>query len=136
MERESVLHSEPAGRGRRLMVVDAVEESRARLEAYFRGCGWQVVSAADGVSALALGLGRMVDAAVVSASLPGLEGYEAAVLLRRLSPGIRVVLTLDARTEGPGERQHRERFRCFSLPVDLDSLARALDEPSVPEETP
>lgn len=114
----------------RLMVVDDVAESRAALAEFFAARGWQVVVAVDGVDALTQTIAHGVDAVVMNALLPGLEGYETAAILRRLHPQIQIVLMLEPRDTAPrGERQRVERFRCFPKPLDLDAIARAIEAP-------
>lgn len=117
------------GEGRRLMVVDGADAPRRALAEYFAARGWEVSVARDGEEALARAIRQGVDVVIMSASLPGLEGYEAAAILRRVVPGVRIILTVEPDAEArPHERQWTERFRCFPKPLDLDSIARAVDE--------
>jgi two-component system, NarL family, capsular synthesis sensor histidine kinase RcsC len=123
----------PPGRDRRprLMVVDAAEAPRAALREYFAARGWDVVLVSDGVQAVTRSLADGIDVVVMDVWLPDLEGFEAAAILRALDPRIRIILTCDAgaRPERRGRRRS-ESFRCFPKPLDLDALARAVDEAS------
>jgi DNA-binding NtrC family response regulator len=68
---------------------------------------------------------------VMSVKLPGLEGYEAAAILRKLDPRIRIILTCDDNVVPERPRRRRtESFRCFPKPLDFDALGRAVDETS------
>ena len=128
---------------RRLLVVDGAEESRRTLADYFSARGYEVLVAADGLDALVQAIRRSVDTVIMSASLPGLEGYEAAGILRQLIPGLRIILTVepDAERHRHASRR-RERFLCFAKPLELEDLAaelesgRAVPEAETDEEGP
>lgn len=113
---------------RRLLVVDEAEESRQTLADYFEARGYEVLVAADGLDALVQAIRRSVDTVIMSASLPGLEGYEAAGILRKVIPGLRIILTVepDAERHRHASRR-RERFRCFAKPLELEGLAAELE---------
>jgi CheY-like chemotaxis protein len=114
---------------RRLMVVDAVETSRSALAEHFRARGWEVAVAADGIDAVAQALTRPVDVVLLSTTLPDLDGYETAAILTRVTPRVRVVLTVDAESPAASRRRRSTSLvRCFLKPLDLDSLARAIEE--------
>ena len=113
----------------RLLVVDETEESRRRAADFFRAHGYEVTVAGNAVEALARSLAGGVDIVIMSVTLPGLEGYEAAAILKRLSPGVQVILTAEADAPAcPGESQRTERFRCFPKPLNFEALARAIEE--------
>jgi CheY-like chemotaxis protein len=121
---------EPA-KGQCLMVVDHVEESRAALAAYFGARGFSIVTAVDGIQALSLAVTRHVDVVIMSATLPLLEGYEAAAILRRIDPRVQIILTMEPDVdETPGESRRVESFRCFPKPCEPGDIARAIDEAS------
>ena len=113
----------------RLLVVDEAEESRRRAADFFRAQGYEVSVTGSAVEALAQSLTRGVDVVIMSVTLPGLEGHEAAAILKRVSPGVQVILTAEPGAPAcPGESQRTERFRCFPKPLDLEALARAIGE--------
>jgi len=115
--------------GRRLMVVDAAEESRTRLAAHFRSLGYEVSMAADGVEALAQGLASGADVVIMSLALPGLDGYEVAAILGRVLPRVQIILTLEPGGEGaPHESEWSGCFRCFPAPLDVEAVGRVLRE--------
>lgn len=140
MNVDAVGQMSAGGRGcaPRLLVVDPREESRRRVADYFRARGYDILLAADGVEALVRTILPGVDVVIMSATLPGLEGYEAAAIVRRIRPRTRIILTSGADLEArPREREHREVFPCFPVPLDLDSIAQAIEsagqEPEVAE---
>jgi CheY-like chemotaxis protein len=120
----------------RLLVVDDAENSRRALARHFAAIGWEVVVAGGVVEALTQAAGQRLDAIVMNAWLPGFEGYEAAAIMRRLRPGVPIILTVEPDADAPDADVHRrgtercERFRCFPKPLDLDALARAVEEAS------
>lgn len=117
---------------RRLLVVDDVEESRTATAGYFLSQGYEVSVATSGVEALARCLARGgVDVVIMNVTLPGLEGYEAAAILRKINPQVQVLLTMEADAEArPHENRRAERFRCFPKPLDLGEIARAIEQPA------
>lgn len=118
---------QPGGR-RCLMVVDGSEESRAAIADYFQARGWEVLVACTGVEAIARTITRRVDVVLMNATLPGLEGYEAAAILRKLDPRVRVILLVEAAFEArPRESQRMERFRFFPKPLNLQVVAHAIE---------
>ena len=74
----------PASAARyRILVVEDAPDLRELLRLTFEGEGYEVLTAVDGVSAVEAALGELPDAVVMDMSLPGLDGYNAARLLRR-----------------------------------------------------
>jgi CheY-like chemotaxis protein len=117
----------PEGKNPRLMVADDAAESRTAIADYFLARGYEVILAMDGVQALAQTIRRGVDVIIMSATLPGLEGYEAAAILRKIDPRIQIILTAGADIEGrPRESRRTERFRCFPKPLNLEAIAGAI----------
>jgi two-component system capsular synthesis sensor histidine kinase RcsC len=113
----------------RLMVVDDAADSRTAIADYFLARGYEVLLATDGVQALAQTITRGVDVIIMSATLPGLEGYEAAAILRKIDPRVQIILTAGADVEGrPRESQRTERFRCFPKPLNLEEVAGAIQD--------
>ncbi|HWT77698.1 MAG TPA: response regulator, partial [Candidatus Methylomirabilis sp.] len=88
------------GENPRLMVADDAPDSRAAIADYFLARGYDVILAVDGVQALSQTIRREVDIIIMSATLPGLEGYEAAAILRKINPRIQIILTAGADIDG------------------------------------
>jgi two-component system OmpR family response regulator len=76
----------------RVLVVEDEPQMRLLLEQLLVEEGHEPVSAADGVSALALATQSHVDAAVVDVGLPGMDGLELCRHLRRHEVNIGVLL--------------------------------------------
>lgn len=67
----------------RILVVEDAPDTRELLCLLFEAEGYEVLTAADGLSAVEMALGELPDAIVMDMSLPGLDGYNAAKLIRR-----------------------------------------------------
>ncbi len=111
------------------MVADGTEASRAALAAYFGRHGWDVVVAGTGIDAVRQTLAHEIDVVIMSVRLPGLEGVEAAAILRKLQPRTRVLLTSHGDGEEPPEESEwSESFRCFPAPLDFEAIEHAIRE--------
>ena len=73
---------ERGGKGRILVVEDAPDLLEL-LRLLFESEGYEVLTAADGLSAVEVALRERPDAVVMDMSLPGLDGYNAARIIRR-----------------------------------------------------
>jgi CheY-like chemotaxis protein len=69
--------------GYRILVVEDAPDLRELLRLTFEGEGYEVLTAVDGLSAVEAALRELPDAVVMDMSLPGLDGYNAARLMRR-----------------------------------------------------
>jgi two-component system cell cycle response regulator DivK len=67
----------------RILVVEDAPDTRELLRQLFEAEGYEVLTAGDGLSAFELALAELPDAIVMDMSLPGLDGYHAAKLIRR-----------------------------------------------------
>jgi CheY-like chemotaxis protein len=67
----------------RILVVEDAPDTRELLRLLFEAEGYEVLTAGDGLSAVEMALRELPDAIVMDMSLPGLDGYHAAKLIRR-----------------------------------------------------
>jgi CheY-like chemotaxis protein len=74
--------------GIRLLFVDDEPTLRSGMEAFGRLRGFTVVTASDGVEALARTRGESVDAVVCDLRMPGMDGYSFHDQLRAERPGL------------------------------------------------
>jgi CheY-like chemotaxis protein len=115
--------SPPAGRPRRVLVVEDNPDTRESLRSLLRGWGHEVEVAGDGAQGLAKALGWRPEVAVLDIGLPRLDGYEVA---RRVRPAAGGEVRLIALT-GRGAAEDRER--AFAAGFD-----HHLTKPADPEE--
>ncbi len=111
------------------MVADGAEAARAALAAYFALHGWDVAVAGTAIDAIVQALTRDIDVVIMNVRLPGLAGVEAAAILRKLRPRIRVLLTSHGDADVPAEESEwSESFQCFPAPLDFAAIERAIRE--------
>ena len=64
-------------------MVDGAPDTRELLRFLFEAQGYEDLTVVDGLSAVEAALRELPDAIVMDMSLPGLDGYNAAKLIRR-----------------------------------------------------
>jgi two-component system cell cycle response regulator DivK len=67
----------------RILVVEDAPDTRELLRLLFEAEGYEVLTAGDGLSAVEMALTELPDVIVMDMSLPGMDGYHAAKLIRR-----------------------------------------------------
>jgi two-component system KDP operon response regulator KdpE len=65
-----------------ILVVDDYPDSLDMWELYLRGAGFAVLTASDGIAAIALATERHPDVIILDLDLPGKSGIEVATTLR------------------------------------------------------
>ena len=82
-----------SGRARRLVLIDDDPAQLALLTGLLEPLGFQVDTAGDGATGLALAARIQPDLVLLDVSLPGMSGWDIATTLRRRSgPGLRIVM--------------------------------------------
>lgn len=126
-----VAPAEPAGPGRGVLVVDDEAAVRRVMARMLENLGYRVFQAEDGVEAVEVFRvkGGTIDAVVCDLTMPRMGGWEALEALRRLSPGLPVILAsghpeAEAMNRGTGsERPQGFLGKPFQIAV-LDRLLR------------
>lgn len=113
------------------LVVDDSAVARELLVEWLRALGWQAVTAASGVEALALAKKRPFDAVLLDYQMPELDGAQTALKLRRLFPRrarrIPVVLiTANVFAEEQLGRARAAIDHVMVKPIKRDDVKRAL----------
>jgi len=116
----------PGDRERRtILVVEDFEDTREMIALDLRQHGYEVVEAADGVSAVEMVKRRCPDLVLMDLSLPGRDGLSAAYRMRELESMCRVPIVA---CTGHGADLHRDvalAAGCdefVSKPIDLAML--------------
>jgi CheY-like chemotaxis protein len=116
--------------GPRLMVVDDLAHRRGGTAEFFRRRGYQVLTARSGVEAIAHIIQHRVDVIIIQGRLPGLSSYDTIPILKKINPGLRVVLTLPQGAEPePHPTERTDFIHCFLEPIRLEEIERALRDP-------
>jgi signal transduction histidine kinase/ActR/RegA family two-component response regulator len=119
--------SSVAGHGPRVLVVDDNRDAADSLSSLFALEGCDVVTAYDGYAALAAVEQRMPDLVVLDLGMPGMDGYEAARLIRQRPDGPNVLMIA---LTGWGQSDARRRTLDAGFdhhlikPVDFTDLIR------------
>ncbi|WP_437634560.1 response regulator [Sorangium sp. So ce854] len=116
---------------RRVLVVDDEEGMRATLAANLELEGYEVVEARDGAHALELARRQRFALVLSDVKMPGLNGVETFRELRRIQPGLTVVLMTGFAIErlieeGIGEGVYAVIYKPFSMEHLARVVARAL----------
>jgi two-component system, sensor histidine kinase len=118
-------------RGRRVLLVEDAQDSRAMLGRLLTHWGHIVEMAADGPQAVEAACRALPDVALVDIGLPGLDGYGVARQIRSTA-GARAVCLIALTGYGQPEDRRRSREAGFDAhlvkPVDPEHLRQLLDE--------
>ena len=127
----SPVYAAPGGQRLRILVVDDNIDVAASLTTLLEMQGHEVLSAHDGVEAIAKARDNVIDAALLDIGMPKLDGIETARRLREMPGGRKVLLVA---LTGWGQDKDRERTRNAGFdhhlvkPVDPATLAEILRE--------
>jgi two-component system alkaline phosphatase synthesis response regulator PhoP len=124
-----------AGRGEKVLLVDADEEARQMLERFLTHHGFTVVTAGTGREILRAVRENDIELCIVENDLPDLSGEEIVPVIRANPKLATVPLILLSARAFVFDIEHFLKLgvdRCLSKPVDLHELAhtsrRLLDE--------
>ena len=124
---------------RRLLIVEDHEMSRTMLRRRLRRLGFEVLSAADGREGVLTAMGQVPDLIVLDLTLPVMDGYAAARLLKaddRTRAIPIVALTAQAMV---GDRERALEAGCDSYeikPLNFDRLLEKIDGLITAEDLP
>ena len=113
----------PAGKGRRILVVDDNQDAAEMLAAALRMKGHVTMVAHDAPAALDMAPGFIPDVAFLDIGLPVMDGYELAARLRELPglSGIRLIAVTGYGQESDRRKSQVAGFHHHLVkPVDLD----------------
>ena len=110
--------------GLRILIADDDEDLREVLGELLAAWGHEVTSAADGLTAVRLGLQQRPDVALIDISLPGLDGAAAARRIRAGTDGKVFTVALTGHLTNEASKD----FDCFLLkPASTEELQRILE---------
>ncbi|HLC26954.1 MAG TPA: response regulator [bacterium] len=113
---------------RRILLVHDEQDQCESLTDFLEEEGYRVSRTRQGRKAVSMVLNGGVDAVIIKGKLRDLSGYEVASIVRRLNPGVRVILTVGDESElCGGEREQVDFFPCFLEPFQPRQILRALE---------
>ena len=117
----------------RIMVVDDDTALRSTLQEILLDEGRDVIAAADGFEAIELAREGSIDLIFMDIRMPGMDGVEAFLKIKRILPECIVVMMTGYAVESLVEKALSEGARtCLSKPVSIEELLEIVDE-VVPE---
>ena len=133
----------PASAAKKVLIVDDELEVRTTIQEILRGNGYDVRTAADGVSALEAVLRDAPDVVLLDVRMPGLNGIDVLASIRAIDADVKVImLTGVTRQNVANQAFDQGVFDYIGKPVDpayLElSVATALSDPDTwaPEAPP
>lgn len=110
-----------------ILIVSADQGFRSSAVQYFLEMGYRVQAAENGLRALAAILEEGVEAALIQAQLPGLSGFDTAVIAKKIDPKVRIIMLLgDDEEPAVEETKQIDFFECFLEPLNLQKINQAL----------
>jgi two-component system, sensor histidine kinase len=115
---------------RRLLVVEDDRDVRETLEWLLRDMGHEVESEADGLRAIETATQSSFDFALIDIGLPGLDGYDVAIeIRRRIGAKVRLVAMSGFGSREARQRSHEAGFDLhLTKPYDLERLRQLFSE--------
>ena len=114
---------------KKILVVDDNVDAADTLEALFGMDGFEVSTAYDGLAAVAAAKARQPDVIVMDIGMPGMDGYDAARMIRQ-EPGAEKILLIALTGWGQSTDKKRASLAGFDhhlvKPVDYDTLIKCL----------
>jgi len=87
------------GPARSILIVDDDADQRGFVEEFLLGCGFEVISVADGETAVALCAARRFDLAILDITLPGISGWETAAMIPQRTDRDTVIVMASANAD-------------------------------------
>jgi CheY-like chemotaxis protein len=114
----------PAGRAKRILVVDDDPDVREFAVWALAEAGYEVVPAADGAAALRIiESDERIDLLFTDVVMPGLNGFEVARLARQRRPGLEVLFASGYATDlTPAGRLLKKPYRPSHLAREVEQL--------------
>lgn len=121
---------------RRILIAEDNEDSGTSLQMLLEALGYEVTLVKDGESAVRVALTLRPDVVLLDIGMPFLSGLDAAQLIRRSNPGIKILIIA---ITGWGQPSDFERSAAAGMdfhltkPVDFRKLKAMLDSWTKPK---
>lgn len=118
-----------------ILIVSNDEKFRRKAVQYFLEMGYRVQTAENGTRAISTIIEPGAEAVLIQAQLPGLSGFDTAVIIKKIDPKVRVIMSLEDETfPSIEETKQIDFFECFVEPINLSYINEALRSNRVKEE--
>ena len=112
----------------RVLVVDDEPEIRATFEEFLTDRGYDVRTAADGLSAIKIVAEDAPDVVLLDIQMPGLAGVDALAAIRAIAPDVKVIMVSGISSDELARRTLAYgAFDYVPKPVDLTYLQRSVE---------
>lgn len=116
-------------RGEHILVVDDEHDVREGLGKLLEMEGYDVTTAENGLVAVERAKLQRFDLVLTDLRMPGMDGVETLMELKRLHPGMPViVVTAYASDETAARCEHEGAYGYVMKPFDLDELLQVIEE--------
>ncbi len=116
----------------RILVIDDDPQLRTLLRRYFERRGYDILEAADGNAGIAVYQTQGADLVITDLIMPGKEGMETIMELRREHPDAKIIaISGGGRVAPQGYLQLAKGVgasKVFSKPFELDQILAAVEE--------
>lgn len=110
-----------------ILVVDDHPINRRLLADQLTALGYQVMTANDGLDALAVLSGNHIDIVLTDVNMPNMDGYRLTQRIRQLNQHLPVIgVTANALAESKQRCLEAGMDNCLSKPVTLDTLRQMM----------
>jgi len=109
----------------RILIIDDDESILSFLRERLIGEGFKVLTASDGKEGMSLFNGNQVDLVITDIIMPGKDGFETIIELKRICPDIKIIAMSGG---GHGHPEHYlDTARCFRAQYTLEKPFKTSD---------
>lgn len=118
-----------------ILIVSNDEKFRRKAVQFFLEMGYRVQTAENGTQAISNVIEQKTEAVLIQAQLPGLSGFDTAVIIKKIDPRVRVIMSLEEESlPSTEETKQIDFFECFVEPLNLKYINEALRNNRMKEE--
>jgi CheY-like chemotaxis protein len=116
----------------RILLIDDDDAVRTVLYLTLTNCGHTVIEARDGKEGLELFKGANVDLVITDIVMPGTEGFEVMMKLRKKNPAVKIIAISGGGLHNAGHYLHTAKLlgaaKVLAKPFSYEALITAVNE--------